>query len=79
MGGTRMADDPATGVVDRNCRLFGMGNLYVAGASVFPSGGHGTPTITVVQLALRLADHLAAAQAHLLNVETAPAGASVQQ
>lgn len=63
MGGTRMSDDPATGVVDRNCRLFGMANLYVIGSSVFPSGGHGTPTLTVIQLALRLADHLAAEEA----------------
>jgi choline dehydrogenase-like flavoprotein len=60
MGGTLMSDDPATGVVDRNCRLLGMANLYVTGSSVFPSGGHSTPTMTIVQLALRLADHLAA-------------------
>jgi choline dehydrogenase-like flavoprotein len=74
MGGTRMSDGTATGVVDGNCRLFGMGNLYVVGSSVFPSGGHGTPTITVVQLALRLADHLAADEARILNVDSgAPA------
>lgn len=81
MGGTRMSDDPATGVVDRDCRLFGMGNLYVVGSSVFPSGGHGTPTLTVVQLALRLADHLAADQARTLNVDnkTAPAEAPIPQ
>ncbi len=78
MGGTRMSDGPATGVVDRNCRLFGMGNLYVVGASVFPSGGHGTPTLTVVQLALRLADHLAADQARILNVDSG-APASLRQ
>jgi choline dehydrogenase-like flavoprotein len=63
MGGTRMSDDPASGVVDRNCRLHGMANLYVAGSSVFPSGGHTTPTTTIVQMALRLADHLAAEEA----------------
>ena len=69
-----MSDDAATGVVDRNCRLFGIGNLYVVGSSVFPSGGHGTPTLTVVQLALRLADHLVADQARMLNVDSgAPA------
>jgi choline dehydrogenase-like flavoprotein len=74
MGGTRMSDDPATGVVDRNCRLFGMGNLYVAGSSVFPGGGHGTPTLTIVQLALRLAEHLAADEAGSQNVDSgAPA------
>jgi choline dehydrogenase-like flavoprotein len=58
MGGTRMAASDADGVVDPNCRVFGTGNLYVAGSSVFPSGGHANPTFTIVQLALRLADHL---------------------
>jgi len=58
MGTTRMSDDPATGVVDRNLQVHGMGNLYVAGSSVFPSAGSGTPTMTLVALALRLADHL---------------------
>lgn len=58
LGGTRMADNPNDGVVDRNCRVFGTKNLYMAGSSVFPSGGHSNPTFTIVQLALRLADHL---------------------
>jgi choline dehydrogenase-like flavoprotein len=58
MGGTRMADSPFDGVVDLNCRVFGTKNLYVAGSSVFPSGGHANPTFTIVQLSLRLADHL---------------------
>ena len=81
MGTTRMSDDPATGVVDRNCRLFGMGNLYVAGSSVFPGFGHGTPTLTIVQLALRLAEHLAADEARSLNVDSGatPAGLPVSQ
>lgn len=62
MGGTRMSSDPARGVVDSNCRVHGCRNLYVAGSSVFPSGGAANPTLTIVQLALRLADHLAASQ-----------------
>lgn len=64
MGGTRMAQSPASGVVDRDCKVFGMSNLYVAGSSVFPTSGHANPTYTIVQLALRLADHLAAATPH---------------
>jgi len=59
MGGTRMAESPATGVVDRNCQVFGMPNLYIGGSSVFVTGGHASPTYTIVQLALRLGDHLA--------------------
>jgi choline dehydrogenase-like flavoprotein len=58
MGGTRMGDSPATGVVDRDCKVFGQGNLYVAGSSVFPAAGHVNPTFTILQLALRLGDHL---------------------
>jgi choline dehydrogenase-like flavoprotein len=54
-----MAHSPAHGVVDRNCRVFGVENLYVGGSSVFPTGGHANPTYSIVQLALRLADHLA--------------------
>lgn len=58
MGGTRMAHTVQNGVVDSNCRVFGQGNLYVAGSSVFPSGGEANPTLTIVQLSLRLAEHL---------------------
>ena len=58
MGGTRMSADPRTGVVDPNCRVHGLSNLYVCGSSVFPSGGHANPTLTIVQLAIRLAAHL---------------------
>jgi choline dehydrogenase-like flavoprotein len=60
IGTTRMDDDPERGVVDRNCRLHVAANLYVAGSSVFPTSGGGTPTLTLVALALRLADHLKA-------------------
>jgi choline dehydrogenase-like flavoprotein len=58
MGTTRMSDEPSNGVVDRDCRVNGVGNLYVAGSSVFPTGGYATPTLTLVALALRLADHV---------------------
>ncbi|MEA2472668.1 MAG: hypothetical protein QOE06_583 [Thermoleophilaceae bacterium] len=58
IGTTRMSDDPARGVVDRDCRVHGVDGLYVAGSSVFPTGGFANPTLTIVALALRLADHL---------------------
>jgi choline dehydrogenase-like flavoprotein len=60
MGTTRMHDSPRLGVVDRNCCVHGLSNLYVAGSSVFPTGGGNFPTITIVALALRLAHHIAA-------------------
>jgi choline dehydrogenase-like flavoprotein len=59
MGTTRMSDDPGTGVVDRDCRVHSVSNLYMAGSSVFATAGHANPTYTIVQLALRLGDHLA--------------------
>jgi choline dehydrogenase-like flavoprotein len=58
MGGTRMSQDPRQGVVDGTCKVHGLSNLYVCGSSVFPSAGHANPTLTVVQIALRLATHL---------------------
>jgi hypothetical protein len=59
MGTTRMSDSPESGVVDRNCRVHGLSNLYVAGSSVFSTGAANFPTTMIVTLALRLADHLA--------------------
>lgn len=53
-----MSGDPASGVVDANCRVHGVSNLYVAGSSVFPTCGYANATLTIVALALRLADHL---------------------
>lgn len=61
MGTTRMSDSPRTGVVDRDCRVHTTDNLFVAGSSVFTTGGYANPTFTLVALALRLADHLLSA------------------
>jgi len=58
IGTTRMSDDPKTGVVDRNCRVHGINNLYVAGSSVFPTSTFANPTLTITAMSLRLADEL---------------------
>ncbi len=58
MGTTRMSDDPKKGVVDSLCRVHGIENLVVVGSSVFPTGGFANPTLTLVALALRTADHI---------------------
>ncbi len=58
MGTTRMDPDPKRGVVDSDCRVHGVEDLFVASSSVFPTSGAGTPTITIMALALRLAEHL---------------------
>jgi GMC oxidoreductase len=60
MGGTRMGTDPKTSVVDRNCKVHGMDNLYVGGSSVFATSGQCNPTTTIVALSLRLGEHLGA-------------------
>jgi choline dehydrogenase-like flavoprotein len=53
-----MHDNPWNGVVDADCRVHGVPNLFIAGSSVFPTGGYANPTLTIVALALRLATHL---------------------
>jgi choline dehydrogenase-like flavoprotein len=58
MGTARMHADPRKGVVDSNCRVHGMSNLFIAGSAVFPTCGSDTPTINIVTLSLRLADHI---------------------
>jgi choline dehydrogenase-like flavoprotein len=60
MGTTRMGASPTQGVVDTDCRVHGMANLFVAGSSVFPCTGHANPTLTLVALSLRLARYLEA-------------------
>jgi choline dehydrogenase-like flavoprotein len=59
MGTTRMAALPTQGVVDADCGVFGIENLYIAGSSVFTTGSRANPTLTIVALAARLADRLA--------------------
>ena len=59
-GTTRMGDSPRNSVVDRQCRVHGLANLYIAGSAVFPTTGYANPTLTIVALSARLATHLAA-------------------
>lgn len=58
MGTTRMARTASNGVVDANCKVFDVDNLFIAGSSVFPSAGYANPTLTLTALAIRLATHL---------------------
>ena len=58
MGTTRMHTDPKKGVVDENCKVHNTSNLFIAGPSVFPTGGYANPVLTTVALAVRLADHI---------------------
>lgn len=58
IGTTRMNADPRQGVVDTDSRVHGLANLYVAGSSVFPTSGIANPTLTLMALTVRLADHL---------------------
>jgi choline dehydrogenase-like flavoprotein len=58
MGTTRMHENPKQGVVDANCKVHGLANLFVAGGAVYPTGGAVNPTLTVVAMSLRLSDHL---------------------
>jgi choline dehydrogenase-like flavoprotein len=58
MGTTRMHHDPKQGVVDANCQVHGLANLFVAGSATFPTYGSSNPTLNLIALVLRLADHL---------------------
>ncbi|WP_430450498.1 GMC family oxidoreductase [Rhodophyticola sp.] len=60
MGTTRMSHRPEEGVVDTDCKVHGVEGLYAAGGSVLPTASHVNPTLMMIALALRLADHLAA-------------------
>ncbi len=59
IGTTRMGTNPETSVVDVNCKLHNVDNLYIASASVFPTSSQANPTLTIVAMSLRLADHIA--------------------
>ena len=58
MGTTRMASDPRKGVVDADCKVHGIDNLYIAGSSVFTTSATINPTLTILALAMRLSDHV---------------------
>ena len=58
MGTTRMHESSREGVVNENCKVHGLRNLYIAGSSCFPTAGSANPTFTIVAMTLRLADHL---------------------
>lgn len=58
MGTTRMSESSEKGVVDSDCKIHAVENLYVAGSSVYPTSGVANPTLTLVALALRISDHL---------------------
>ncbi len=53
-----MSREPSEGVVDADCRVHGLADLYVAGSSVFPTSGEANPTFMAVTLAVQLAHHL---------------------
>ncbi len=57
-GTTRMHDDPMQGVVNKNCQVHGLENLFITGSSVFPTVGYANPALTIVALAVRLAEYL---------------------
>lgn len=57
-GSTRMSATSKSGVVDSDARVHGVSNLFVAGSSIFPTGGSANPTLTLMALSIRLADHL---------------------
>jgi choline dehydrogenase-like flavoprotein len=70
IGTARMGVSAGSGVVDRNAKVFGVNNLHIAGSAVFPTSGQANPTLTIVAMALRLADHLAGIAARVPRVTT---------
>ena len=58
LGTMRMGQNDKEGVVDKDCKVFGVENLFISGSSIFPTGGNANPTFTIVALSIRLADHL---------------------
>ena len=64
LGTARMGDDPRTSVVDADCKVHGVDNLYIASSAVFATSSQANPTLTIVAIALRVADHLSRLAAH---------------
>jgi choline dehydrogenase-like flavoprotein len=73
-GTTRMADDPAHGVVDAQCQVHGVHGLFIGGSSVFPTSGQSNPTQMIVALALRLADTIKDRAAATAEIRRKPNG-----
>jgi choline dehydrogenase-like flavoprotein len=77
IGTARMGNSPLSGVVDRDGKVFGVNNLYVAGSATFPTSGQANPTLTIVALALRLSDHLRDLVSRIPHVKTTKQSAMV--
>jgi choline dehydrogenase-like flavoprotein len=73
LGTARMAETPADGVVDRDCRVHGVDNLFIASSAVFPTSSQANPVLTILALTLRLAEHLKARRDGALPVAAATA------
>jgi choline dehydrogenase-like flavoprotein len=78
IGTARMGAGPGTGVTDFNGRVFGVNNLYVAGSATFPTSSQANPTLTIVAMALRLADHLKVTAERKLTVGATPGTVSLR-
>ena len=79
IGTVRMGNSPSSGVVDGDGKVFGVTNLFVAGSAVFPTSSQANPTLTIVAMALRLADHLRGLATQISRVTTARHSAMVNQ
>ena len=77
IGTARMGASPQSGVVDGDGKVFGVNNLYLAGSASFPTSSQANPTLTIVALALRLADHLRAGATRIPNVRAAEPSVTV--
>ena len=53
-----MGTDPRTSVVDADCRVHSVNNLFIAGSAVFPTSSQANPTLTLIAMSLRLGQHL---------------------
>ena len=70
IGTARMGASAATGVVDKDCKVFGINNLHVVGSAVFPTSSQANPTLTIVAMALRLSEHLSDIAKRIPKVRT---------
>lgn len=77
IGTARMGSSPSTGVVDRDGKVFGVNNLYVAGSATFPTSSQANPTLTIVAMALRLASHLRGIATQVPQITTVKQSAMV--